>query len=130
MGSFASKQTIQVTAPDRPGEYIAVRAKLSMSARGELTDAMMSIANLGSDDQQLKLHAGKYNEAMLRAGVVGWRLAWDEACGLPQDPNDEGYVLFKPEFIGELDEDDALVDKALLELVERNPTLGRARRQS
>lgn len=128
MGAFVSKRPVRLTVDGRPDEYIAILPKLGVEAKSELTDNLMSVSGAGTDEQELKLHAGRYNLAMLRAGVVGWKLRWDEESGLPQDPNEPGFVLFKPEFLSYMDEEDELVDKALEELVTRNPSLGRGQK--
>ncbi len=128
MGSFVSKRPVRVTVEDRPDEYIEIRAKLGVGAAGDLTDSLLSVSGLGGDDAEVKLHAGKYTAALLRAGIVGWRIKGDPESGLPQD--EEGCVPFKADFVDMLDEDDPLVDAALQEIVRRNPTLGRGRQRS
>jgi len=128
MSSFVSKKPVRVTVDGRPDEWIDVRAKLGVGAAGELTDHLISVAGIGGEEAQVKLHAGRYTTALLRAGVVGWRIVGDPECGLPLDA--EGGVPFKLDSIEFLDPDDDLVDAALQELVRRNPTLGRKRSEN
>lgn len=123
MGSFVSKKPVEVKVDDRPDEYILIRPKLGVGASGDLTDSLLTISGGGGDEAEVKVHAGRYNVALLKAGVVGWQILGGPDGDLPVDA--EGYVLFKHELIDLLDPEDALVDAALAELIRRNPTLGR-----
>lgn len=114
MGSFVSKKTHKVTVPDRPAEWIEIRAKLSVGARGQLTDSIMSVSAGKGGEAEIAMRAGQYLAAMLEAAVVDWCLLDDE----------DQPVKFKRALIAELDPDDALVDAALAEITARNPTLG------
>lgn len=128
MSSFASKTPVKVTVDSRPDEFVAVRSKLSVEAKGVLQDALMTVDTSNAADPELHMHAGRYVFAVLQSNVVGWRLKLDPESGLEEDPNDPGYVRFKPEYIGQMDEEDDLVSATLVKIVELNPTLGQARK--
>lgn len=112
MTAFVSKQPVKVAIPDRPEEWIEIRAKLSVGDRGRLMDALLSVGQ----DSSVEMHAGRYLAAMLEAGVCGWHLLDGDGQAVP----------FRHDLVKDLDPDDPLVDKALAEIVARNPTLARA----
>lgn len=118
MAAFVGRAPVRVAVDERPDEWIEIKAKLSVGDRGRLTDAIMSVSMItGKDGKEdvadVAMHAGQYQAALLKAGVVGWRLKGE----------DGEFVPFDRELIAELDPDDALVDKVLGELAARNPTL-------
>lgn len=123
MGAFVSKTPVRVTLPSRPDEYIAIVPKLAAGARADLHNRLLSVKlnedAAGEDKADLAFNAGLYNQLLLEAAIVGWRLQGDPDCGLELDA--EGYVKFKHEHIGQLDLDDELVDAALGEIAKRNP---------
>jgi hypothetical protein len=114
MAIFVSKTPVRVEVDERPGEWIEIKPKMSVGDRGRLTDAIMRVSQGGGGEAAIDMKAGQYIGAMLEAGIVNWLLL------------DEGgqTVPFKRELIAELDPDDPLVDKALLEITQRNPGLG------
>ena len=115
MSSFVSKQAVRIEIDERPGEWVEIKAKLSVGARGKLTDNIMSVkGGKGGNEADVDFHAGRYLAATLEASIVDWHL-FDE---------DGKEVPFKRDLIAELDPDDALIDKVLAEINERNPTLG------
>lgn len=125
MGAFVSKTPVKVTVEGRPDEYIAIAPKLGAGARADLQNKLLSVKMEAGDEQKpdIVYQAGLLSQALLEAGIVGWRLRGDPDCGLELD--DDGFVKFKHECIRALDLDDELVDKALEELTERNPLGGK-----
>jgi len=114
MGAFV-RGSVRVTVEERPEEWIEIKAKLDVGGRGQLFDEIMKVDAGGGQGAEIELRAGRYQGALLAAAVTGWRLLDEEGREVP----------FKRELIGELDLDDALVDKVYREIVARNPTLTR-----
>lgn len=127
MGAFVSKTPIKVTVEGRPDEYIAIAPKLGAGARADLQNRLLEVSAGEGEDAQadVAIHAGLYNQLLLEAGIVGWRLRGEPDCGLELD--DEGFVKFKQAYIRQLDLDDELVDKALEEIATRNPLSAKVR---
>lgn len=115
MGAFAGKGTVKITVPEREGEFIEIKATLSVGERNRLMDAIMAEKGSGTKDAERLFRVGTYSQTLLEAAVVGWRLLDDE--GQP--------VAYKHALITELDPDDALVDKVLGEIAVRYPLGGK-----
>lgn len=125
MGAFVSKTPVKVTVDDRPDEWINIVPKLGAGAQADLQNQLMSVKMEAGDEQkpEFAYAAGSMNVALLEAGITGWKLRGEPECGLELD--EEGFVKFKHEYIGQLDLEDDLVDKALGELAKRNPFGGK-----
>lgn len=116
MSSFVGKKPVRVTIDERPDEWIDIKPKFSIQDRAAFQDSVLKAEfNREGDENQahISMAAGQLTFRMLELAVVGWQLKDDEG----------GHVPFKREMIGALDQDDPLVDKALAEIAERNPTL-------
>ncbi len=117
MRHFASRAVVYVTlngtSETEPpeGEYIAIKAALSLAEQAELQGSMVGM----DEDQKVKMNPTDYLRRMNEVAIVGWRLFED---GEP--------VPFSRERIGELDCNDPLVDAALKEFAERNPMRARS----
>jgi len=119
MSSFVSRRAVKVTVEDRPGEWIEIKPKLDIDAREALTEKISKVSADGTTTD-IQLHPGRYLGAMLEVAVVGWQLLDDEGQAVP----------FEGRLIGQLDPEDPLVDQALQEIADRNPTLGTNRAPS
>ena len=120
---FVSKEPVKVTVEDRPDEWIAIKAKMSVGDRGAFSDAIMTVsAGVGKDSEDTKVNvkAGQYLAALLRMNIVDWRFLGDDGQPVP----------FKRELIADLDPDDTLIDAVLEEIARRNPTLAATRAKS
>jgi len=114
MGSFVSKQTVRITVDDKPDEWIDIKPKLSMGDRAKFQDAVLSAEfSRGGDKAKISMATGQLLSKMLELAITDWKLLDDEGK----------QVAFKPSLIARLDPDDPLVDRALAEVTERNPTL-------
>lgn len=112
---FASKKLLYVTTEsvsgDRPAEgveFIAIRAALSLAQRTQIQAAIVEI----DDDSKAKAHMDRYLMAFNEIAVVDWYLLGEDGAPVP----------YSREAIGDLDQNDPLVDKALKEFATRNPT--------
>lgn len=115
---LASKKLVYVTkdgaSEERPAEgveYIAIRAALSLAQRAQMQASLVEIDTKTSETQA---RMDRYLMAFNEAAIAGWFLIDDET-GQP--------LPFARETIGQLDAADPLVDRALKEFTERNPTL-------
>jgi hypothetical protein len=117
MGAFASKKVLYVTlngvTSDKPTddvtEWIAIRSALSLGQRTEMQAAIVQIDQKSKDTElSLKGYLSTFNEF----AFVDWRL-FDED-GQPKP--------FSREAIADLDPAYPLVDKAMAEFAQRNPT--------
>lgn len=120
MGSFVKKATVRITVPEREGEYIEIKAQLSVGEKNRVSDALMAQRDMGTDDAEVKFRFGSYNQILLETAVVGWRLLNEESESVP----------FKRELIADLDPEDDLVDKVLGEIATRYPLLGKRQKES
>lgn len=113
MSHFASRAVVYVTGggvsevEPAEGEYIAIKAALSLAEQAELQGAIVGM----DEEQKVTMNPTDYLRRMNEVAIVGWRLIED---GQP--------VPFSRERIGELDCSDPLVDAALKEFAQRNPT--------
>lgn len=111
MGAFVSKEPVRIELPERPGEYIAIKAKLSAGDRSRLLD--MSVKVKAEKDADVTVDAGQYTLlGLMQVAFLGWRLLDDDGAEVP----------FDRKLIEDLDRDDPLVDAALAEIARRNPT--------
>ena len=113
MAHFASRKVLYVTldsvSPEKPeagGEWIAIRAAVSLGQRTQMQAALFEIDGKSG----AKADMGRYLAAFNHLAIVDWYLV------------DEGQVVpCTPENIDGLDAEDPLVDKAMREFAERNP---------
>jgi len=114
MSSFVSKKRDRVTVAERPDEWIDLKARLSIRDRATFQDAILTTEfQKGDDGAKVSMAAGQLTYKMLELSIVDWALVNDDGQPVP----------FNPAMIGELDQEDALVDAAIQRVVELNPTL-------
>jgi len=120
MGHFSSKGRIYITLDAEPTtvhpgdavEWIAIKPALSRGDRSRLQNSTLAASyDTESNKASLDFKTLDFELLLLQLAVVDWRLLED---GQP--------VPFSEAAIADLSSDDPLVDKALLEIVRRNPT--------
>lgn len=102
-----------MTVEGREGEWIEIKAALSVREQNRVKDALLVMRGDAADERMVQI--GASNQALLEAAVVGWCLNDEDGQAVP----------FKRALIGELDPEDELVDKVLGEIATRFPLGGR-----
>lgn len=117
MGAFASKKVLYVTLDGVSGEkpaddtteWIAIRSALTLGQRTEMQAAIVELdKNSGETAVSLKGYLNAFNAY----SIADWRLFDEDGRPVP----------FSREAIAELDSAYPLVDLAMKEFAERNPT--------
>ncbi len=124
MSHFVSREPVRVQL-DGSEEWIEIKPQLSVGEKNMLHDVMLQVGGMaggkdkqGSNETEIEVRAksGEYLTRLLEVGITGWKLLDDAGK----------FIDFKRERIRDLDADDPLVDKVLMELVQRNPFKGQA----
>lgn len=100
---FTSKELVRVFVEDDPENVILILPKMSFGVRQWVRN---TLASLPEDPNKPAL--GLYEIALMRHNIVGW-----------EGPAFEG-IPCTPEAIENLDQDEPLVDRVLLEIINRN----------
>jgi len=125
MGHFVPQKTVQVTHPDFPGEYIAIKAKFSLADRNRITGAMVAL----NDQRQMDVDMGAYFNLILELAITNWKLYardpdTDEIVYEGEGDNKKPVEIpYKKEYIQDFDPDDPLIDEVMKKIAELNPTL-------
>ena len=111
MSRFVQGERVPVTeGPDT----IYILPKMNFAQREQAEDAIRRIsASTQGGASGVEVNVGAYRIALLRINVVAW-----------EGPGFEG-MKCSPEQIDRLDPDDPLLEKAMQEIVQRNPLGGR-----
>ena len=109
---FVPTEPVRVSLPDDPDEWIAIRQKLSMGEKTALEASMIRMRQTdGKSDLQVTADVECFLRLQMEMFVVDWHLTGPDGEPVP----------FARERIGDLDDDDPLVELAVREIASRTP---------